>query len=515
MPSSLKQKLFYGLHHSRKSETNISAPQPITAEKKTGESTARKSVESGQFIPSPSGKWQNVHKDHKEPDTAGHRHLPEALRYLSLNDERLRTSTIDRSDPELATAQHRRQESGNTLPSEQWQRPSSDSGRSRGVLLGRVQDPYAEGYANKNMSRDEAILAGDLNDARAIRAALEKDRHNVECGHRRSESSEVKRTRRHVPIVEPDEDVYSGNATIPAKAVPARRSSLRQSAAPAWPLHGGNNNGDQIPLQKTPLQPAIPEITVSSHSRKSSRANNGLHVPSKTSSAYSQSENADCLVYDSPSPVSLDGVVHLANTEDTRQYTSYAPAVTHNTTIVDTHEIVHQQITREIHNYDVFHRVLPVMQVEVLPPRHYVPHPTLPGQLMEISPKQIVGGEEAHWNMQKVMQEALDNNLSLQSSANNEFTGRRPFTARTFDGSEGDFKAFQDEDGYKYTEQTWVHYPTLQDGGMKTGQTEAFHLDRKRMSGFDFGLNDGNSSSNIHGNVHRKSIRDGQGFEWI
>ncbi|KAF7194584.1 hypothetical protein HII31_04090 [Pseudocercospora fuligena] len=462
MPSSLKQKLFYGLHHSKKSETNISAPQPISSEK-AGDTTARKSVESGQFIPSPSGKWQNVQK---EPDTAGHRHLPEALRYLSLNDERLRTSTIDRSDPELATAQHRRQESGNTLQSEQSQRPSSDSSRSRGVLIGPVQDPYAEGYANKNISRDEAILAGDLNDSRAIRAALEKDRHNVESGHRRSESSEVKRSRRQVPIVEPDEDLYSGDATIPAKAVPARGSSLRKSAEPAWPLNGSNIQTDtanrESPVQKTSLQPVVPEITVSSHSRKSSRANNGL--PSKTSSAYSQSENANYLVYDSSSPVSLDGVVDLTNTEDTRQYTSYAPAVTHNTTIVDTHEIVHQQITREIHNYDVFHRVLPIMQVEVLPPRHYVPHPSMPGELLEISPKQILGGEEAHWRMQKVMQEALDNNLSLQSSGNgNDFTGRRPFTARRFDSSEGDFKAFQDEDGFKYTEQTWVHYPTLQD----------------------------------------------------
>ncbi|EME84017.1 uncharacterized protein MYCFIDRAFT_195189 [Pseudocercospora fijiensis CIRAD86] len=514
MPSSLKQKLFYGLHQSKKSETNISAPQPISPEK-AGENTgSRKSAEGGPFIPSPNGKWQNVQK---QPDTAGHRNLPEALRYLTLNDERLRTSTIDRSDPELATAEHRRQESGNTLHSEQSQRPSSDSSRSRGVLVGPVQDPYAEGYANKNISRDEAILAGDLNDSRAIRAALEKERHNVQSGHRRSESSEVKRSRRHAPIVEPDEDLYSGDVTIPAKAVPARSSSLQKSAEPAWPLSGGNDDASQIeaasrssPIQKTSLQPVIPETTVSSHSRNSSRPNHGHRY--KTSSADSQSENPNYPVYNSSSPVSLDGVVDLTNTEDTRQYTSYTPAVTHNTTIVNTHEILHQPITREIHNHDVFHRVLPILQVEVLPPRHYVPHPSLPGSLLEISPKQILGGEEAHWKMQKVMQEALDNNLSLQNSSKERFTGRRPFTARRFDGSEGDFKALRDEDGFAYTEQTWVHFPTLQNGGMETGQTEALHFDQKgSMSEFDFGLGNRNRDSY----VHSERIQDGEGFEWI
>lgn len=520
MPSSLRQKLFYGLHHSKKSQRSATPPQPTDLKNAAEGRRQSKSTEAAHYAPDQSGKWQDV-QTQPEPETAGHKQLPEALRYLGLNDERLRTSTIERSDPTIAETRHARQASiqreevgqgRNSGQSQASQRVSNDSSRSPGMLIGPAQDPFAEGCANKNISRNEAILAGDLHDSKAVRAALDKDRHNIEHGHRGSE--EVKRSRRQIPVVEPDEN--SADSSVPAAAIPARSSSLRRPSSSTWPLTGASSDHVNAArrssiTQRKPLPATVPEIAISNPSRQVSQATHGNQQDSKpSSSAYSQVDNGrDFLVHDSSDPVSLASVVDLTNTVDTREYTSVAPAVTHETVVVDTHEITHQQITREIHNYDVYHRVLPILQVEVLPPRHYVPDPRIHGGLIEISPKQILGGEDAHWRMQKVMQEALDNNLHLQVGGSG-FDGRRPFTARRFSSSEGDLRAFADDDGVTYTEQTWIHHPTLQDGGMKTGQTEPFHFEHSgRMDKFDLGMVDGNQHSNNEQSRHM------DGSAWI
>jgi hypothetical protein len=54
------------------------------------------------------------------------------------------------------------------------------------------------------------------------------------------------------------------------------------------------------------------------------------------------------------------------------------------------HEICEERITREIHTHDVFHRILPVIETEILPPKHYVPSSDGKG-LVEI-PEHMVPG---------------------------------------------------------------------------------------------------------------------------
>ncbi|KAI1469513.1 uncharacterized protein F4812DRAFT_470432 [Daldinia caldariorum] len=66
-------------------------------------------------------------------------------------------------------------------------------------------------------------------------------------------------------------------------------------------------------------------------------------------------------------------VVDLRDTVDTDQTITYAPAVTHETIRPHVHEIMEEQIYREIHNHDVYHRIQPVYDVEILPARHFVP----------------------------------------------------------------------------------------------------------------------------------------------
>ena len=46
-----------------------------------------------------------------------------------------------------------------------------------------------------------------------------------------------------------------------------------------------------------------------------------------------------------------------------------------------------EQITRDIHNYDVYDRILPIKEHIELPPRHYTPDSH--GQLREMTPQEL------------------------------------------------------------------------------------------------------------------------------
>ncbi|KAI0147121.1 hypothetical protein GGR57DRAFT_266688 [Xylariaceae sp. FL1272] len=65
----------------------------------------------------------------------------------------------------------------------------------------------------------------------------------------------------------------------------------------------------------------------------------------------------------------------LTNTTDMTQDTVHAPAVTHETVRPHVHEIIEEQVHRDIHTYDVYHRIQPIYDLEVLPARHFVQGP--------------------------------------------------------------------------------------------------------------------------------------------
>ncbi|KAK4188904.1 hypothetical protein QBC35DRAFT_495084 [Podospora australis] len=68
----------------------------------------------------------------------------------------------------------------------------------------------------------------------------------------------------------------------------------------------------------------------------------------------------------------------LQNTEDVDKTTTVAPAVTHEVIKPQVHEIVETKVHRDIHTHEVHRTVQPVYDVEVLPPKHYVPGPPGP-----------------------------------------------------------------------------------------------------------------------------------------
>ncbi|KAL8812426.1 MAG: hypothetical protein Q9223_000341 [Gallowayella weberi] len=147
-------------------------------------------------------------------------------------------------------------------------------------------------------------------------------------------------------------------------------------------------------------------------------------------------------------------------TYDTEVVEKVAPAVVHERVHDDVHHVREEHITKEIHNHDVYHRILPIIDVEVLPPRHFLP--VEGGGLVEISSKEVPGRGN-NW----VIAETASKIPSDQPA----FKSARPFSARQFIGTEGDAVSYKMPGGYERTEQTWVHPPELETGGRDTGQT--------------------------------------------
>ncbi|KAK0629544.1 hypothetical protein B0T17DRAFT_615306 [Bombardia bombarda] len=85
------------------------------------------------------------------------------------------------------------------------------------------------------------------------------------------------------------------------------------------------------------------------------------------------------------------------HTEDANQTTTYAEPVTHETIKPHVHEVREEQIQREIHTHDVYHREQPVYDIEVRPARHFVPDGS--GGLTEVAAKDLPGctGENQKW----------------------------------------------------------------------------------------------------------------------
>lgn len=135
-------------------------------------------------------------------------------------------------------------------------------------------------------------------------------------------------------------------------------------------------------------------------------------------------------------------------------------AVVHETFRQDTHQIRQEVITREIHNHDYYHRVLPIVDVEVLPARHFLP--VEGGGLVEISADEVPG-RGRHWVVAETASRIPSDQPAPQAI--------NRFSARKFTGSEGDFKKYITPEGYERTEETWVHPPELETGARDTGQT--------------------------------------------
>ncbi|RYP61650.1 hypothetical protein DL769_007611 [Monosporascus sp. CRB-8-3] len=96
----------------------------------------------------------------------------------------------------------------------------------------------------------------------------------------------------------------------------------------------------------------------------------------------------------------LESKLNLGHTEDVDADISYNPAVTHETIGLKVHEIKEEQIYREVHDYDVYYRIQPVYDVEILSPRHFVSGPD--GTLTGVSEHDLsCTGPPQRWHIAK------------------------------------------------------------------------------------------------------------------
>ena len=135
-------------------------------------------------------------------------------------------------------------------------------------------------------------------------------------------------------------------------------------------------------------------------------------------------------------------------------------AVVHETVHKDVHHVREELIRREIHTHDVYHRMQPVIDVEVLPARHFLP--VEGGGLVEISADEVPGREN-NWVLAETVSKIPSDQAAPRGTTN--------FTARKFPDREGDEIKYPTPEGYEKTEQTWVHPPELETGARDTGQS--------------------------------------------
>ena len=178
-----------------------------------------------------------------------------------------------------------------------------------------------------------------------------------------------------------------------------------------------------------------------------------------------------------------DGVADFRNTVDTdgnitwaagtypnltfalSRCTDFHKAVTHEVIKPHQHEIIQQKIYREIHNYEHFHRIQPVMMTEVLPPRHWIPDPKGEG-LIEISADELPArtGKNRWWSICE-----HSSPYSQQKALPKYRTEPEIIEAGTF----------MTEQGFERKETIIIHPPTLADLTGYGGPVQAMHFDHK------------------------------------
>lgn len=367
--------------------------------------------------------------------------------------------------------------------SKEFQRKPVPGGRplSTYSLFGPTHDPYSESVADRNIGSQGQEIG------EAYRASLDTHRGRQHLREGRDENR--RHSLSHKPDI-PDLRQLSASGSREDMGFFRRshdkerklKSSHGEKPLPAVPngVNGGNgSNGAVSHTRNTSELSSAPQ-------HRNEIVNEKVKAPRPHDSGIHDSEvhselgrERGYLVRDSEHPVDLTGIVDLTKTVDHDVTITHAPAVTHETIQVTSREVVQEVITREIHNHHVYHRVLPVLDFEILPARHFIP---VEGEGMrEIPEDQIPGGPRS-----KDIQQAIANAIARVMPQAQYPPAPRRFTARRFDGTDFDYKEYVGSDGIKRTEQWWVHPPTLETDAAWTGPTVPFHLhsDSPELDGF-------------------------------
>jgi hypothetical protein len=138
--------------------------------------------------------------------------------------------------------------------------------------------------------------------------------------------------------------------------------------------------------------------------------------------------------------------------------------VTHEVIKPHQHEVIQHKVFREIHNYDYYHRIQPVYDLEVLPPRHWIPNPDGEG-LIEIDADELPSrtGKNRRW---KIIREDVQIPAEMRPTIRTEPEIIEHPTTIT-------------PEGIERKETTIIHPPTLQDMTEYDGLVQPVHFDHK------------------------------------
>lgn len=137
-------------------------------------------------------------------------------------------------------------------------------------------------------------------------------------------------------------------------------------------------------------------------------------------------------------------------------------AVTHEHVQPLQHTKHEHRITREVHTHDIYHRILPIIETEILPPRHFVDDGH---DIREVPESEVwkytVTGARGYRQPQAVRQEAQsETSPPEQSSLACVATNQEPILAEK--------KTYMTEGGYPRTEYLWLHPPVFEDASGRT-----------------------------------------------
>lgn len=184
----------------------------------------------------------------------------------------------------------------------------------------------------------------------------------------------------------------------------------------------------------------------------------------------------------------LDGVVDLRNTVDTDREVQFSPgmypeslfytngccaiqsltnlktAVTHEVVKPHEHEIVQHKVYREINNYEYHHRIQPVYDLQILPPRHWILKPNGDG-LEEISANDLPQhtGANRRW-------EIVQKHIPLGAETMPKYRTEPEIIERP---------RYTTEEGFERRETTIIYPPTIADMGDYKGLVQPVHFDHK------------------------------------
>lgn len=261
-------------------------------------------------------------------------------------------------------------------------------------------------------------------------------------------------------------------------------------------MPSSNMSSSTMPMNNMSSSTVLSNSTRSDNNSSKPMSSNAMQSNPAGTSAGSYSTNGKRYIVEGASQApSLEGIVDLTNTTRTTVHTTWAKrtfypsldevladlcvAVIHERIMPKIHHITHPAVERRIHNHQVHHRTLPVIDVQVLPAKHYAPHGP-GGSLIEIGSDMLPGrqGQNQHWVVAETVSKLGSDPDGLPGHG-----GAQNFSARHFATADGAPKSYAGRNGVPTTEQTWVHSPTMHEGARATGQTEPLHFGEPRADG--------------------------------